>query len=240
MDSRPVTVYTKQTEKIEKIDGVNCNMLFGAGIMKALELQKVYLRRGDFLLHDIAFDIEVGSVVALSGRSGAGKSSLIRLIGNAFTADAGRILYFGKEMYEAETEIRKRMSVIYDAPNFNIEMRAGKLAKEIKRFEPWFSMEEFHQHMERLGLDETKHVKQFSKGMQKKYMLVLALCRKPDLLVMDELTSGTDETSRKEMLQLIAEYRKEQMLTVFFSTHNKNDLEDFAERVLVIENGGMQ
>ncbi len=208
--------------------------------MKALELQRVFLRRGDFVLHHIDFALEEGSITALSGRSGAGKSSLIRLIGNALSADAGKILYFGKEMYEAEAKIRRRMSVLYDAPNFNLEMKAGRLAREIRRFEPWFDMEEFHRYMERLELDETRHVKQYSQGMQKKYMLALALCRKPELLVMDEPTSGTDELSRKEMLAMITDYRKERELTVFFSTHNKSDLEDFAGQVLVMENGGLK
>ncbi len=208
--------------------------------MSVLELEKVYLRRGDFVLHDISFIINEGETVAILGRSGAGKSTLIQIIGNALLADVGRIRYFGKELYENEMEIRKKISVIYDAPNFNMEMKAVKLAAEIRKFEPWFSMEDFSCRMKEAGLDETNRIKMYSKGMQKKYMLILALCRQPNFLVMDELTSGVDDLSREEMLHMIADYRKKNSLTILFSTHNQEDVKRVATRVLKLENGGLQ
>lgn len=208
--------------------------------MNALELQKVYLRRGNFILHDIHFSVREGSIVAVSGRSGAGKSTLIRLIGNALVPDAGRILYYGKEMYEDEIQIRRRLSVVYDVPNFNVEMKAGRLAKEIRKFEPWFDMDGFRRRMEIAGLDDTKRIKLYSRGMQKKYMLILALCRLPDLLVMDEPTSGVDELSREEMFRMIGEYQGEHPLTILFSTHNEDDIQQYADRVLVLDNGGLK
>lgn len=208
--------------------------------MNVLELEKVYLKRGDFILHNITFAIEEGEIVALSGRTGAGKSTLIQIIGNALLVDVGKICYFGKERYENELEIRKSISVVYDEPNFNIEMKAGKLAKEIQKFEPWFDMDEFSRRMQLLGLDADKRVKQYSKGMQKKFMLILALCRHPQLLIMDELTSGVDEDSRQEMISIIEEYKKENTLTILFSSHNQTDLEQYATRVLKLENGGLK
>lgn len=207
--------------------------------MKVLELEKVYLRRGNFLLKDISFSVEENSITALSGRSGAGKTTLIGLIGNDLRADAGKIRYFGKEMYESEADIRKRISVMYDTPNFNMEMKAARVAKEIKRFEPWFDMEEFQSYMKRFQLEGAKRVKHYSKGMQKKYMLALSLCRKPELLVMDEPTSGLDQLSREEMRNVLEEYRKAHKLTIVFSTHHSEDLELFATRSLVLENGGL-
>ena len=68
--------------------------------MKALELQKVYYKQGNFIIHDVNLAIEAGSCVALIGASGSGKTTLIKLIGNVMRADVGRFLYFGKEMYE--------------------------------------------------------------------------------------------------------------------------------------------
>lgn len=207
--------------------------------MKALELQGVYLQRGNFLLQNINLSIEKGDTVALTGRSGAGKSTLIGLIGNAVAADAGIIRYFGKEMYEAETTIRGQLSVVYDQPNFNTEFRAKRLAQEIRRFEKAYDLERFEQYMEQLGLDGKKRVKHFSKGSMKKFMLILALCRGPQLLVMDEPTSELDENSGEEIWTLISEYRKQQELTILFSSHNKEEIQGLGARTVRLENGGL-
>lgn len=207
--------------------------------MTVLQFEHVYLQRGSFLLKDVSFQVEEGASAALMGRSGAGKTTLIHLMGNAVCADAGRITYFGKELYENEKEIRRNMSVMYDVPNFNTELRAKRLATEIRRFEPWFDMEFFVQNMDEMGMSLHKRVKHFSKGAQKKYMLLLALCRQPRLLVMDEPTSGLDEQSRMELWKMIQEYKQNTPLTVVFSTHNPMDVEQMQAQTIWIENGGL-
>ena len=204
---------------------------------EALELENIYLRQGSFLLKDINLTLEENETVALVGKSGAGKSTHIRVIGNAAAADSGIIRYFGKEMYEDEKKIRGQMSIIFDDSNFNTEMRGIRLAKEIKRFEPEFSLEDFSEYMKRLELDEKMRIRFYSKGMQRKYALALALSRQPKLLVMDEVTSGVDEPARKDMWKLIDEYRKKKQLSIIFSTHNMKDLEETNTRRIVIDKG---
>lgn len=207
--------------------------------MAKLELQKIYQKAGTFCLKDIHFSLETNTVTAIIGRSGAGKSTLIRLIAQAEIPEVGRILYDGKEMYEDEYTIRKKMSVVYDAPNFNTELKAGKLARKLQKMEPWFDMEQFDKYMEFAELDKDIRVKQYSTGMQKKFMLILALCRQPEILVMDEPTSAVDPVSRKEMVALLRKYRKERELTVLFSTHNYEDVDEVADYVILLKKGQM-
>ncbi len=204
--------------------------------MDVLSLEQIYLYRGNFFLQDINFVLRENEIVLLEGNSGAGKSTLIHLIGNSIQPDFGRITYFGKERYEAEQEIRKKTSILYDVPNFNKELKAKRLAKEIKKFEEHFDMEAFHNYMQIFSLEETKKVKHYSTGMQKKFMLSIALSRKPELLVMDELTSGVDEESRVKMLEQIKLYQNTHTLTVLFSTHNPKD-RDIATRIQKMEDG---
>lgn len=209
----------------------------GCENMTELELQKIYQRAGNFFLKDINFSMEKGSVTALIGRSGAGKSTLIRLIAQAEIPEVGKILYEGREMYEDEKNIRSRLSVVYDKPNFNMELKAGRLAEKIKKIEPDFSMDMFQKYMEIAQLDRSMKIKQYSTGMQKKYMLILALCRQPELLLMDEPTSAVDPVSREEMLQMIRDYRSRQNVTILFSTHNYEDIEAIADHVMLLRKG---
>lgn len=206
-------------------------------LKKALELEKLYYRQGNFLINDVNFSIDENEIVALCGRSGAGKSTLIRLIGNAIEPDAGIIRYFGEELYQNEKEIRRNISMVYDRVNFNVELTGNKLAKEIKKFEPFFDMDDFQNYMSTFGLDGNKRIRFYSRGMRKMYMLTIALARKPKLLVMDEPTSEVDEETGKLMKRVITEYRKQNGLTVLFSTHHNDEMNNFADRVILMKEG---
>ena len=164
--------------------------------MQALTIEKLYLKRGSFLLRDFNMELEAGQIHVIVGKSGSGKSTLFRAIGGALRPEAGRILYYGKEMYEDELKIRKRMSVIYDAPNFNMELSPERLAREWKKFEPWFDRETFTSYMNRL----------------------------PELLVMHEVTSGVDTQTRQMMWEMVEKYRSKQELTILFSSHHEEEL----------------
>lgn len=208
-----------------------------AALKKTLELEKLYYRQGSFLINDVNFSIDENEIVALCGRSGAGKSTLIRLIGNAIEPDAGVIRYFGEELYQNEKEIRRNISVVYDRVNFNVEFTGNKLAKEIKKFEPFFCMDDFENYMNTFGLDGNKRIRFYSRGMRKMYMLTIALARKPKLLVMDEPTSEVDEETGRLMKKVISEYRRKNGLTILFSTHHNDEMNDFADRVIMMKEG---
>jgi len=208
--------------------------------MNALELEHVYFERGLFVLADLNFELKTGETVAISGRSGSGKTTLFELIGNVIRPAGGYIRFFGKEMYEAEAEIRKLVSFIFAEPNFNCERRIDHMVKEWKRLEPALDLDAFWEYLEYFGIIETKRIRVLSKGQRKKLMLALALSRKPKLLLMDEPTSGLDERSRQEFFQIIEDYRKKHELTVLFSTHHEDDITTYADRMLTIENGGVR
>ena len=146
-------------------------------------------------------------------------------------------MYYGKEMYEDELKIRKRMSVIYDAPNFNMELSPERLAREWKKFEPWFDREAFTSYMNRLELEMNQRVKLYSVEKCRKLMLALALSRNPELLVMDDVTSGVDTQSRQVMWEIVERYRSKQELTILFSSHHEEELL-LADRVWNLDGRG--
>ena len=205
----------------------------------ALEIEKLYARRGAFWLKDVNLVIEEEKIHAVTGKSGSGKSTLIRAVGGAVRPEAGCIRYFGQEMYENEREIRTRMSVVYDTPNFNIELKPDGLVKELCKFEPWFDQSRYVQMMSEMELNRQIKVKLYSEGQQRKLMLILALCRNPELLVMDEATSGMDRASRAAMWKLIVDYRQKNPLSVLFTTHHEEELY-VADRIWQVEDGRIE
>ena len=116
------------------------------------------------------------------------------------------------------------MSVIYDAPNFNMELSPERLAREWKKFEPWFDREVFTSYMNRLELEMNQRVKLYSVEKCRKLMLALELSRKPELLVMDDVTSGVDTKTRQMMWEMVEKYRSKQELTILFSSHHEEEL----------------
>ena len=188
-------------------------------------------------ISDLCLTLEDGDFATIVGSNGAGKSTLIRLIGNAIEPDAGIIRYFGEELYQNEKEIRRNISMVYDRVNFNVELTGNKLAKEIKKFEQFFDMGDFQKYMSTFGLDGNKRIRFYSRGMRKMYMLTIALARKPKLLVMDEPTSEVDEETGKLMKRVITEYREQNGLTVLFSTHHNDEMNNFADRVILMKEG---
>ena len=202
----------------------------------ALEVEKLYIRRGSFWLKDVNLQLGEEKIHAIAGKSGSGKSTLIRAIGGAVRPDAGCIRYFGREMCDAEKEIRRKMSVVYDTPNFNVELKPDRLVRELAKFEPWLDQQKYVWLMQEMELNRQMKVKLYSEGQQRKLMLILALCRNPELLVMDEATSGVDRGSRAAMWKMIADYRQERPLSVLFTTHHEEEMY-VADRIWYMEDG---
>lgn len=91
--------------------------------------------------------------------------------------------------------------------------------------------------MQKFNLPSELRINKFSFGMQRKYCLILALCQKPDILILDEPTSGIDPFDRNAVVELIQEYMMDENHTVLFSTHITEDLDKIADYVVMMENG---
>lgn len=204
--------------------------------MTELKVESLYVQQGEFWLENVNLQLEQGQTGVLTGKSASGRTTLLSAIAGAVRPASGRILYRGKEMYEDEKEIRKGMSVVYAQPNFNTELTPRRLEKEISKFEPWFDHKAFAFYRKKLELETEMRVKLYPENLQRKLLLALALGRKPSFLLMDEVTSSADETSRKQMWELIREYQKEHLLTILYASHNEEEILQ-AQKVWVLEHG---
>lgn len=204
---------------------------------QAIRCSDINIKLGKFEMKDLSFEIKRGYVTGLIGRSGAGKTTLINMIAGVIEPESGFISYDGLMWYEDNENIRKKISVVYDAPNFSMRTTAKKLAKSIKSIEKDFDMEYFDRKMQNMQLDENMKFQKYSSGMMKKFMLIMAISRRPEILILDEPTSNVDPISRVDMIDMLHEFVENENNTILFSTHITSDLDKIADYIMMIDDG---
>lgn len=205
--------------------------------MYGLEINGLTVDFGNFKLDNITTNIRKGCITGLIGRNGAGKSTLIKTLMRQQDAAAGNILYNGQKFSEHEVEILNSIACVFDTPHFNMFAKPKKMVKLYKALYKNFDMELYDRLMKKFNLPSDLRISKFSFGMQRKYCLILALCQRPQILILDEPTSGIDPFDRSEVVGLIQEFMMNEDHTVLFSTHITEDLDKIADYIVMMENG---
>ena len=205
--------------------------------MYGLEINNLTVDFGRFKIDSLNLNIRKGCITGLIGRNGAGKSTLIKTIMRQQDAQSGNILYNGKRFAEDEENILNNIVCVYDSPDFNILSKPKRLVKLYSSIYKNFDMRRYNQLMEKFRLPHDLRISKYSFGMQRKYCLILALCRNADILILDEPTSGIDPFDRSEVVGLIQEYMMDENHTVIFSTHITEDLDKIADYIVMMEDG---
>ncbi|NLL04678.1 MAG: ABC transporter ATP-binding protein [Clostridiaceae bacterium] len=203
----------------------------------AIMCKNIHLAQGNFKMENVEVEVRKGCITGLVGRNGSGKTTLIRLLAGAKSYTSGSVAIGGISLEENIDEVRKKAVFVFDKPNFSLAAKPDVLAEVIKGIEPKFDMEYYKNKMELFSLDGSQKVKSYSRGMQKKLMLILALARKPEILVLDEPTSEVDPVSRVEMLDVLQEFMEDEEHTLLFSTHITSDLDKIADYIVIMDQG---
>lgn len=202
-----------------------------------VELKNVTKRFKGFSVNHINLQVKQGFVTGFIGANGAGKSTTIKTMMNLLRPDAGEVKLFGLDYKTHEKEIKQRIGFVYDG-NIFFE---GLNLKDIKRivapaYKRWDDTI-FYQYVEQFELPLNKAIKTFSKGMQMKASLAIALSHHAELIIMDEPTAGLDPIFRRELLDLLQELMVDGNRTIFFSTHITTDLDRIADYIAFIQKG---
>lgn len=204
-----------------------------------VELKTVTKQFKGFSVEDIDLEVKQGFVTGFIGANGAGKSTTIKMIMNLLKPDSGEVKLFGLDYKTHEKEIKERIGFVYDGNVFY----EGLNLKDIKRivapaYKRWDDRL-FKQYVEQFELPLHKAIKTFSKGMQMKASLAIALSHHAELIIMDEPTAGLDPIFRRELLALLQELMIDDHRTIFFSTHITTDLDRIADYIAFIQDGKM-
>ncbi|MFA1821716.1 ABC transporter ATP-binding protein [Virgibacillus oceani] len=202
-----------------------------------VELKSVTKNFKGFSVKNIDLQVKKGFVTGFIGANGAGKSTTIKMMLNLLKPDAGEVKLFGLDYKTHEKEIKERIGFVYDSNVFF----EGMNLKDIKRivgpaYKHWDDVL-FYQYVEQFQLPLNKAIKTFSKGMQMKASLAIALSHDAELIIMDEPTAGLDPIFRRELLDLLQELMIDGNRTIFFSTHITTDLDRIADYIAFIQNG---
>lgn len=204
-----------------------------------LELEQVSksFPKSDFMLDKVSFSLPYGSILGFVGENGAGKTTTISCILNTVARDNGIIKLFGKEMSDKDTDMREKIGVVYDGDNFPVYWTAAQLSKVMRGLYTSWDNALFCKYLEDFHLPAKQKIKHYSKGMTMKLAIAVALSHHPQLLILDEATSGLDPVIRDDMLDVFLEFVQEEDHAILFSSHITSDLEKIADYITFIHNG---
>ena len=204
-----------------------------------LELQKLCksFPKSNFILDKLSFSLPYGAVLGFVGENGAGKTTTIGCILNTVRKDSGIVKLFGKEMRDIDTDIREKIGVVYDGDNFPGFWTAKQLSQVMEGIYTQWDNALFQKYLEDFHLPVKQKIKNYSRGMTMKLAIAVALSHHPQLLILDEATSGLDPIMRDEMLDVFLEFVQEESHSILLSSHITSDLEKVADYITFIHNG---
>jgi len=186
---------------------------------------------------DVNLSVEKGEVFGFLGPNGAGKTTTQRVLLDVFPPTKGQASVFGKDCQKDGVEIRKHIGYLPGELALYANMKASDFFKMYEYLRKDKKSNGYWKELaERLDLDTSRKISQFSRGNKQKVGVVAALMNKADLLILDEPTGGLDPLVQKTVLEMVREAKKEGR-TVFFSTHILSEAQAVCDRVGIIRDG---
>lgn len=195
------------------------------------------------ILKDVNFTINEGEIVTVSGPSGGGKSTLLKIIGLLLNPTSGEVYYQGKNIKEYEpTEYRKEVSYFFQNAVLFDETVRDNLAFPAQIRADSFDEERALRGLEIVQLPRTyldKSIKDLSGGEKQRVALIRNLMYPPKVLLMDEVTSSLDQENREIILEFVNQLNMEENVTILWITHNQEEI-NASNRVIQIADGKLE
>lgn len=188
-------------------------------------------------LDGVNMHVNAGSVYGLVGPNGAGKTTLMNTLCGIYKADAGHILVDSQSVYE-NNGIKKRIVYISDDVFYFHNSTTEGLKNFYKGIYPDFDEQMFVEYAKYFpSINPKANIRRLSKGMKKQVAFWIAICCKPDILVLDEPVDGLDPMMRHQVWGLIMNEVASRQITVLISSHNLRELEDVCDTVGIMNHG---
>lgn len=201
-----------------------------------------FYQKDKLVLNNVSFKIPSHQTTGFVGNNGSGKTTSIKCILEFIFKNSGEVLFFGNKL---SPEIKKKIGYLPERPYLYEFLTAKeflefhlKLSQTSENFSKNVINEKIDKALTKVGLLEAKekHLRSFSKGMLQRVGLAQALIHEPQLLILDEPMSGLDPDGRLMVKDILKEEKKKG-LTIFFSSHLLQDMEELCESLVVIHKG---
>lgn len=200
-------------------------------------LYKVY--EGHKVLNNLSLAVPAASIFGLIGPNGAGKSTLMRILTGISRPSQGDALLLGHSVREKSGSIRARVGYVPDVPTLYPSFSVADMYRLASRLYPGWDWQRCRELQQQYALPEGQRIRSLSRGQAVQVSLVLALSIRPQLILLDEPTAGLDPVVRQAFMQSILEEVAERQTTIFYSTHNLNDLEQSADYIASLWQGDL-
>ena len=189
------------------------------------------------VLNDLSLYVPRGGVFGLVGENGAGKTTLIKHILGLLRAEAGAVRVFGLDPVADPVPVLGRIGYLSEQPDLPGWMRVDELIRYTRAFYPNWDAAYAERLREQFGLNPNQRLKTLSKGQQAKAGLLAAQAHRPDLLLLDEPSSGLDPLVRRDILEAVIRTVADEGRTVFFSSHLLEEIERVSDHVAMLHHG---
>jgi ABC-2 type transport system ATP-binding protein len=188
-------------------------------------------------LDAVSLSIPRGAVYGLVGANGAGKTTLIKHVLGLLRAERGTVRVFGLDPVAEPVGVLSRIGYLSEDHDLPGWMRVDELLRYSRAFYPAWDDGYAEELRRTFGLDPAARIKSLSRGQKARAGLLVALAYRPELLVLDEPSSGLDPVVRRDILEAILRTIAEEGRTVLFSSHLLDEVERAADHVTMIDEG---
>lgn len=186
----------------------------------------------------ISFAIKTGEFVAILGPNGAGKTTLVEMMEGLRKPDSGEIIIQGKSWKKNEKELREIIGLSLQETRFPEKLKVGEIAA---LFASFFKLgtKRVDEVIELVGLESKRHslAKNLSGGQRQRLALAVALLNNPQILFLDEPTTGLDPHSRLDLWNILQELKHKGNTTLILTTHYMEEAQSLCEHIIIIDEG---
>ncbi len=188
-------------------------------------------------LADVSLTVPRGKVFGLVGENGAGKTTLIKHILGLLIPSSGSVRVFGMDPVASPERVLGRIGFLSENRDMPGWMRISELLRFTSTFYPQWSHDYARELLDTFSLDPRAKVKHLSRGERAQAGLLIALAHRPDLLVLDEPSSGLDPVVRRDILSAVIRAVADEGRTVLFSSHLLEEVDRVADHITMIYKG---
>ena len=206
-------------------------------VVDVSQLRKAF--KGQAALNGLDLRVPAGTIFGFLGRNGAGKTTTLKILMGILKADSGSALLFGSPADNPDIAVkaRRRIGFVTEDKELYPYMTVEQMIRFTRSFFPKWRKDLERHYLDVFDLPPKKKIPDLSKGTRSKLMLLLAICRGAELLILDEPTDGLDPVAIEGMLRELVSLSAAEGTTIFFSSHQLSEVDQIADHVAIVDRG---